>query len=276
MKPPQGLTPIEAMCQSSKAMRILLVDDDPDLRAFITLRLREENYAVDTAADGDEARFLAVDHDYDLMILDLGLPKLSGMDVLQRVRQVKPDLPVLVLTGKAAVGDRVKGLDMGADDYLPKPSSWSELSARLRALLRRRSRPAQSTLRVEDLELNRMERTVTRGGRRIELTQKEFALLEFLMRNPGRPLTRGMILDNVWGLGFNPTTNVVDVYVNYLRRKVDDGAQPKLIETVRNVGYRIRGGGNSVADGAASPPPGKGPSANRPVRPNALLQARKI
>jgi len=239
-------------------MRILLVEDDPDLRAFITLRLQEENYAVDTAADGDEARFLALEYDYDLMILDLELPKLSGMDVLLRVRKVKPDLPVLVLTGRAAVGDRVKGLDTGADDYLAKPASWSELSARVRALLRRRSRPAQSTLRVEDLELSRLERTVTRSGRRIELTQKEFALLEYLMRNPGRPLTRGMILDNVWGLSYDPTTNVVDVYVNYLRKKVDEGAEPKLIDTVRNVGYRMRGNSNGAPAGAASPLPQNG------------------
>jgi two-component system copper resistance phosphate regulon response regulator CusR len=177
--------------------------------------------------------------DYDVAILDLSLPRVDGLDVLKHIRESKPALPVLILTGRNRVEDRVKGLDMGADDYLTKPFSFSELSARVRALLRRAAQPAEVVLRVGDLELNRVERTVKRARQAIELTPKEFALLEYLMRNAGRCVTRAMIIEHVWNLSFDTMTNVVDVYINYLRKKVDSSYEHKLIRTVRGVGYHI-------------------------------------
>jgi DNA-binding response OmpR family regulator len=194
-------------------MRILLVEDDAPLSSFVRKGLEAEHYAVDTAGDGDLALQLALDNDYDLIILDLNLPKLDGIAVLTAVRAKKPSLPVLVLTGRSRVEDRVQSLDTGADDCLIKPFSYSELSARVRALLRRSPRSVEALLRVADLELDRIERRVSRGGRRIELTSKEFALLEYLMRNVGRRMTRAMIVEHVWNLSFDTTTNIVDVYV---------------------------------------------------------------
>jgi DNA-binding response OmpR family regulator len=169
------------------------------------------------------------------------LPKLDGVSILRQLRRQKPTLPVLVLTQRTRVEDRVQCLDTGADDYLPKPFSFSELSARIRALLRRSHLPSEAVLAVEDLKLDRVERRVERAGRRVELTTKEFALLEYLMRNAGRKVTRAMIIGRVWNLTFDTTTNVVDVYINYLRRKVDDGHPRKLIHTVRGVGYELSG-----------------------------------
>ncbi len=177
-----------------------------------------------------------------MVILDLTFPQTDGLHILKRVRAKKSGLPVLVLTARSRVVDRVKGLDLGADDYLTKPFSFSKLSARVRALLRRGSRPAESVLRAEDLELNRVERKVKRAGRRIELTPKEFALLEYLMLNAGRRVTRTMIIEHVWNLSFDTMTNVVDVYINYLRKKVDAGFGHKLIRTVRGVGYQLGSG----------------------------------
>jgi DNA-binding response OmpR family regulator len=180
-----------------------------------------------------------VEVDYDLLILDLNLPGLDGLGVLKSLRQRKPSLPVMILTARSRVEDRVQCLDMGADDYLVKPFSFLELSARARALLRRCHLPSESVLAVRDLRLDRVERRVERSGRRIDLTTKEFALLEYLMRNVGRRLTRAMIIEHVWNLTFDSTTNVVDVYINYLRRKVDDGFPFPLIHTVRGVGYEL-------------------------------------
>jgi DNA-binding response OmpR family regulator len=220
-------------------MRILIAEDDEALARFVRQGLEGEHYAVDVFADGEQARTAAAENDYDLVILDLNLPKLDGVNVLRQVRLKKPSLPVLVLTQRTRVEDRVQCLDLGADDYLGKPFSFSELSARIRALVRRSHLPSESVLAVADLKLDRVERQVERAGRRIELTTREFALLEYLMRNAGRKVTRSMIIEHVWNLTFDTTTNVVDVYINYLRRKVDDGHSTKLIHTVRGVGYEL-------------------------------------
>jgi two-component system copper resistance phosphate regulon response regulator CusR len=220
-------------------MRILVAEDDTALSSFVKKGLEAEHYAVDVAREGDEAQYMAEQFDYDLLLLDLTLPRIDGLKVLERVRTAKPSLPVLVLTGRTRVEDRVKGLDLGADDYLTKPFSFTELSARVRALLRRGARPAASLLRVGDLEINRVERQVRRGGRRIDLTAKEFALLDYLMRNCGHTVSRAMIVEHVWNLSFDSMTNVVDVYINYLRKKVDEGFTKRLIHTVRGVGYRL-------------------------------------
>lgn len=220
-------------------MRILIVEDDAALASFIRKGLEAEHYAVDTIGDGQQGREMALEFDYDLMVLDLNLPGVDGLSVLRSVRQAKASLPVMILTARNRVEDRVQCLDTGADDYLIKPFSFLELSARARALLRRSHLPSESVLKVRDLSLDRVERKVERGGRPIELTTKEFALLEYLMRNAGRRLTRAMIIEHVWNLTFDSTTNVVDVYINYLRRKVDDGFTPSLIHTVRGVGYQL-------------------------------------
>jgi two-component system, OmpR family, copper resistance phosphate regulon response regulator CusR len=222
-------------------MRILIAEDDEALAKFLRQGLEGEHYAVDVVLDGEQARIAAVDCDYDVIVLDLNLPKLDGVNVLRHLRLKKPSLPVLILTQRTRVEDRVQCLDTGADDYLAKPFSFGELSARLRALIRRSHLPSESMLTVWDLKLNRVEHLVERTGRRIELTTKEFALLEYLMRNAGRRITRSMIIEHVWNLTFDTTTNVVDVYINYLRRKIDDGHEIKLIHTVRGVGYELSG-----------------------------------
>jgi DNA-binding response OmpR family regulator len=225
-------------------MRILVAEDDRPVATFISKGLSAENHAVDMAADGEEALFLCQHYDYDLVILDINLPKVDGFAVLQKIRQQKPDLRVLFLTGSIQVSDRVKGLDLGADDYLTKPFSLSELLARVRAVSRRPAKPVESVLKVDDL--------VTRAGRPISLTPKEFALLEYLLSNRGRPVSRAMIIEHVWNLGFDSATNVVDVYINYLRKKLDGDSPIKLIRTVRGVGYRI---------GAEETGPGDSPQA---------------
>lgn len=241
MREPQGCgLPSESACRSPKeALRILVAEDDRPVASFLKKGLEAEQYAVDVAAGGEEALSLAEAVDYDLMLLDLTLPELDGLDLLKRLRAQKRNLPVLILTGRNRVEDRVKGLDLGADDYVTKPFAYRELSARVRALLRRGHRPPELKLKVGDLELDRVERIVRRGGKTLELTPKEFALLEYLMRNAGRAVTRVMIIEHVWNFSFDTMTNVVDVYINYLRRKVDAGSEPKLIQTVRGIGYRL-------------------------------------
>jgi DNA-binding response OmpR family regulator len=196
-------------------MRILIAEDDEALARFIRQGLEGEHYSVEVVGDGERARALAIDSPYDLLILDLNLPRLDGVTVLRQLRLKKPSVPVLVLTQRTKVEDRVQCLDTGADDYLPKPFSFNELSARIRALLRRSHLPSESVLEIADLKLDRVQRIVERAGRRIELTSKEFALLEYLMRNAGREVTRSMIIEHVWNLSFDTTTNVVDVYINY-------------------------------------------------------------
>ena len=220
-------------------MRILIAEDDTPLASFLRKGLEAEHYAVDVAGDGETARDLAVTYDYDLMVLDLNLPKRDGISDLQEVRNAKESVPILILSGRTGIEDRVAALDQGADDYVAKPFSFSELSARVRALMRRGKLPQQTTLQVDDLVLDRVERTVQRSGRKIDLTSKEFALLEYLMRNRGRCITRAMIIEHVWNIAFDTSTNVVDVYINYLRKKVDEGATRKLINTVRGVGYLL-------------------------------------
>jgi DNA-binding response OmpR family regulator len=223
-------------------VRILVAEDDRPVASFLKKGLEAEHYAVDIVPDGEEALYMAEEYDYDLLLLDLVLPKIDGLQVLRQIRTRKKNLPVLILTGRTRVEDRVNGLDIGADDYMTKPFAFRELTARVRALLRRGNSPADFTLQVEDLEMNLVERTVRRGERRIELTPKEFALLEYLMRNQGRAVSRPMIIEHVWNFSFDTMTNVVDVYINYLRKKVDEGTERRLIHTVRGVGYRI---GNS-------------------------------
>jgi DNA-binding response OmpR family regulator len=220
-------------------MRILIIEDDKAVASFVKKGLESEQYAVDVTWDGEDAQLLVGEASFDLVILDLILPKIDGLEVLKHIRSRKPSLPVLILSGRARVEDRVKGLDLGADDYMTKPFSFSELSARVRALLRRSPIAIGIVLRVEDLELDRAERVVRRAGRRIDLTPREFALLEYLMRNSGRSVTRAMIIEHVWNFSFDTMTNVVDVYINYLRKKVDQDFEHKLIHTVRNVGYEL-------------------------------------
>jgi two-component system, OmpR family, copper resistance phosphate regulon response regulator CusR len=196
-------------------MRILIIEDDAALASYVRKSLESEHYAVDVALDGEQGALMASELDYDLLVLDLNLPKLDGISVLRNVRPNKPQLPVLVLTARPRVEDRVFALDSGADDCINKPFSYSELSARVRALLRRGRPSLESVLRIADLQLDRIARKVQRGERNIELTAKEFTLLEYLMRNAGRRITRSMIIENVWNISFDTSTNVVDVYINY-------------------------------------------------------------
>ena len=220
-------------------MRILVAEDDRPVASFLKKGLEAEHYAVDVVPDGQEALYMAEEYEYDLVLLDLVLPKMDGLQVLRQIRSRKKNLPVLVLTGRSRVEDRVEGLDLGADDYMVKPFALRELTARVRALRRRGDASADFRLRVEDLEMNLVERAVYRREKKIELTPKEFGLLEYLMRNHGRAVSRPMIIEHVWNFSFDTMTNVVDVYINYLRKKIDEGEAVKLIHTVRGVGYRI-------------------------------------
>ena len=220
-------------------MRVLIAEDDAALASFIAKGIKAESYAVDAVASGDDALYQAEQFDYDLVILDLNLPKMDGMEVLKRLRTKKPSLPVIVLTARTRVEDRVQSLDMGADDYVVKPFAFSELSARMRAVLRRQAPEPSAVMRVGDLEFDRIRREVKRNGQPVTLTSKEFALLEYLMLNTGRPVTRQMIVEHVWNLSFDTSTNVVDVYVNYLRKKIDEGYPTRLLRTVRGVGYQL-------------------------------------
>jgi heavy metal response regulator len=221
-------------------MKILIAEDEKKVAHFVKKGLQEEGYAVDVASNGEDGLTLATETPYDLIILDIYMPKLDGLTVLRRLREEKVRTPVLLLTVRAAIEDKVLGLDSGADDYLTKPFVFQELLARVRALLRRQVEIGTNVLKVGDLSLDPVRRTVTRGTQRIELTLKEFSLLEYFMRHPGRVLTRTMIIEHVWNYDFDNETNVVDVYVNYLRRKIDAGHEPKLIHTVRGVGYVMK------------------------------------
>ncbi|MGB9119691.1 MAG: response regulator transcription factor [Candidatus Angelobacter sp.] len=220
-------------------MRILIAEDDAPLAMVIAQAFKSEDHVTEVAPDGDDALQRMQKAEFDLLILDLNLPVISGSEVLRKVRSGNSDIPILILTATDEVAERVACLDAGADDYLTKPFSFSELSARIRAVLRRKNHPGQAYLKVADLELDYMQRTVQRGGRVIELTPKEFGLLEYFMRNPGQHITRNMIIEHVWKLSPDTMTNVVDVYVNYLRKKIDEGEKVKLIRTVRGVGYEF-------------------------------------
>lgn len=219
-------------------MRILVVEDDPTMGRILEKGLAAEQFAIDLAHDGEEAMELVHDVDYDVLVLDLSLPKLDGMTVLRRLRKKQMRLPVLVLSARHTVEDRVGALDAGADDFLVKPFAFQELVARIRSLLRRPS-DLMDKLVVADLEIDRVRHVVKRAGKTIVLTQREYALLEYLMRNAGRPVTRTMVVEHVWNLGFEGLTNIVDVYINYLRSKIDQGFDKKLIHTARGVGYML-------------------------------------
>ena len=222
-------------------MRILVVEDEKKVASFLKKGLEEEYYAVDTAFDGEEGLALAQINEYDLIILDIMLPKVDGMEVLRRIRGNGSSVPILMLTAKDSIEDIISGLDSGSDDYLTKPFSFAELLARVRALLRRKMKEKTDILRVGDLSLSTSTHQVKRGERKIELTAKEYALLEYFMRNPNRILTRTLITEHVWDYHFDPSTNVVDVYVNYLRKKIDQGFEKKLIHTIRGSGYVMKG-----------------------------------
>ncbi len=226
-------------------MRILLVEDEPKVSGFVERGLTAERYAVDVIADGRDGLEMAQTYPYDLIILDLMLPRLDGREILQRIRRTDTCVPVLVLTARDSVEDKVKLFESGADDYLTKPFAFAELLVRAKALLRRGPVNRASTLMVGDLELDRLTQQVKRGGRRIDLTAKEYSLLEYLMQNVERVLSRNMIIEHVWDQSFDGITNIVDVYVRHLRAKVDDGQESKLIRTVRGAGYMIRAGGEA-------------------------------
>jgi len=221
-------------------MRILVVDDDRRLCAVVKRGLLEEAYAVDVAYDGEEGEYLAEVNPYDLIILDIMLPKKDGLEVCRELRAKGINTPILMLTAKDAVEDRVRGLDTGADDYLIKPFAFSELLARVRALLRREALSKSPELKVGDLTLNTLTRQAWRGNRSIELTTKEYTILEYLMRHPNAVITRTMIEEHAWDYDFDSLSNLVDVYIRRLRRKIDNEGEESLIQTVRGAGYRLR------------------------------------
>ena len=221
-------------------MRILVVEDEKKVASFIKKGLEEEHYAVDTAYDGETGLYMAEVNEYDLIVLDLMIPKIDGLEILRRIRASKNNVPVLVLTAKDSVEDIVKGLDSGCDDYLTKPFTFMVFLARIRALLRREKIDKEPLLKIADLTLSPITHKVVRRGKEMELTSKEYALLEYFMRNPDRVLTRTMISEHVWDCHFDSMTNVVDVYVNYLRKKIDKDFEPKLIHTIRGIGYMMK------------------------------------
>ena len=221
-------------------MRLLVIEDEQKVANFIKQGLEEEGYAVDHAADGANGLQMALEGLHDVIVLDVLLPKLDGLGVLQQLRRENVTTPVLLLTVRATIEDKVLGLDAGADDYLTKPFAFEEFVARVRALLRRRAETAPPILQVADLALDPARRVVSRGDQNIDLTPREFALLDYFMRNPGRVLTRTMIANRVWDYTFDAATNVIDVYVNYLRKKIDSGHDAKLLYTVRGVGYVLK------------------------------------
>ncbi len=219
-------------------MRILVVEDERRIADFLARGLQGAGYAVDVAPDGATAIGFIHATDYDLVILDLMLPDMDGLKVLERVRNKKAGPPVLILSARGGVDDRVKGLEQGADDYLTKPFAFVELLARVRALLRR-GQPAAERLQVADLHVDCTRRKVTRNNETIDLAPKEFGILEYMMRNKGRPLSRTMIVEHVWDMDYDGLTNIVDVYIRHLRSKIDDRYAQKLIQTVRGIGYMI-------------------------------------
>jgi two-component system copper resistance phosphate regulon response regulator CusR len=219
-------------------MRILVVEDEKRIADFLSRGLESGGYTVDVAGDGATALELVHATEYDLLILDLGLPDMDGMAVLKKIRTRKTSPPVLILSARDAVDDRVKGLETGADDYLVKPFAYVELLARVRVLLRR-GQPTPERLQVGDLSLDCIRRKVTRGGENIELAPKEFSILEYLMRNRGRPLSRTMIVEHVWDMDYDGLTNIVDVYIRHLRSKIDEKWPDKMIQTVRGIGYML-------------------------------------
>lgn len=234
-------------------MRILVIEDEERIADFLGRGLEGAGYQVDLAATGEKGLEMACANEYELILLDLMLPDIDGLTVLEKLRNRKISRPVLILSARGAVDDRVRGLELGADDYLTKPFAFVELLARVRALLRR-GQPSPDRFQVGDLVLDSVRRKVMRGGEPIDLAPKEFGILEYMMRNRGRPLSRTMIVEHVWDMDYDGLTNIVDVYIRHLRSKIDDKWQRKLIQTVRGIGYMIdapelgeRQGGNAVA-----------------------------
>ncbi|MBT4127100.1 MAG: heavy metal response regulator transcription factor, partial [Nitrospina sp.] len=217
-----------------------VVEDDKKVAGFIKKGLEEESYAVDVAYDGEDGLHFGSEGQYDLIILDIMLPKIDGLEILSQLRDQGKDTPILLLTAKDAVDDKVTGLNKGADDYLTKPFAFSELLARVRVLLRRGKAEVKTTLMISDLTLDLVSHKVNRGGDEIELTGKEYGLLEYFMRNQEKVLTRTMIAEHVWDYNFDTFTNVIDVYINHLRKKIDKGRELKLLHTLRGVGYVMK------------------------------------
>ena len=229
--------PISGTMQSAAEPKILIVDDDAALGKFLSRELKRFHFSVEVSQDGEEACNHLEESTYSILVLDLNMPRMDGMDVLKRVRASQPRLPILVLTARNRTEDLVLALDKGADDCLIKPFSFQELLARVRGLLRRNSKPSGSSSKVGNLTMNREERSVFRDGRRVDLTVREFALLEYLMDNVGKTVSRQTLMQEVWNLPFDQTTNIVEVYMKYLRDKIDPDRETKLIRTIRGVGY---------------------------------------
>jgi heavy metal response regulator len=222
-------------------MRILIVEDEKKVAQFLKKGFQAESYSSDIAPDGEQGLRLALSTSYDAIILDIMLPRMNGLEVLRELRRNNVKTPILMLSVKADIENRIEGLNLGADDYLPKPFAFSEVLARIRALLRRASTEAQATvLTIANLRLDLLARTVERAGKKIALTTKEFEVLEYLLRNKGRVLSRVIMTEHIWDMNFDSETNIVDVLINRLRRKIDDDFSPKLIHTIRGVGYVLR------------------------------------
>jgi DNA-binding response OmpR family regulator len=221
-------------------MHILVIEDEKKIASFIKRGLKEEGYTVDLAEDGEQGYFLATTQEYDLIVLDLIIPKIEGISLCRKLRQEKVMIPILVLTAKDTIKDKVLGLDSGADDYLTKPFAFEEFLARVRAILRKRDSQTATKLQVGDLVLDLLSHNVTRSGKEILLTSREYALLEYLMRHAGTVVTRTMISEHVWETDFDTFTNIIDVYINYLRKKIDHGHEKKLISTIRGRGYILK------------------------------------
>lgn len=222
-------------------MRLLVVEDDPVISSFVAKGLKEAGFAVDSVADGEDGLHLAVVEPYDAVIVDLMLPKLDGLSLITSLRETKPNIPILILSAKRSVDDRVKGLQTGSDDYLTKPFAFSELLARVQALIRRATGvPDPARLRVADLVMDLLSREVVRSGRTVDLQPREFILLEYLMRNAGRVVSKTMIMEHVWDLNFDPGTNIVEARISKLRDKIDRGRDKKLIHTIRGAGYVLK------------------------------------
>lgn len=221
-------------------MRVLVIEDEKKVADFISNGLAEEGYAVDVAHDGDQGYFLATTNEYDAILLDIMLPKIDGFTLCTKLRSEDNHTPILMLTAKDAIKDKVRGLDAGADDYLTKPFAFEELLARIRSLLRKKSLQQKTRFQVDNLVLDTITHTVSRGDSEIQLSVKEYSLLEYLMRNTGSVVTRTMIAEHVWDINFDTFTNVIDVYISYLRNKIDRGHDIKLIHTVRGRGYVLK------------------------------------
>ncbi|MBI5024111.1 MAG: response regulator transcription factor [Candidatus Omnitrophica bacterium] len=222
-------------------MRILIIEDEQKIREFIQEGLKEEGFATDVAHDGEEAHFMATTNDYDLIILDLMIPKIDGLVLCKKLREDKISVPIIMLTAKMGVKNKVAGLNAGADDYLTKPFAFEELLARIRAQLRKKDGHLPDKLTLDNLSLDLQTHEVRRAGKEIILTTRELALLEYFMRNPGRVVSRTMIIEHVWDIHYKTTTNVIDVFINHLRKKIDQGHRKKLIHTFHGRGYMMKG-----------------------------------